>query len=109
MLRIEDVERAFDHFLEHYSQGRPFVLAAHSQGSVHLRTLLEKRITGTALRERLVAAYPVGFGIDRESDRESRARRPGLHLRRATGLRGDLERRRSAREPLRRSRAATSA
>jgi hypothetical protein len=61
-----DVERAFDHFLEHYSHGRPFVLASHSQGSVHLRTLLEKRITGTVLRERLVAAYPVGFGIDRE-------------------------------------------
>jgi hypothetical protein len=61
-----DVERAFDYFLEHYSQGRPFVLASHSQGSVHLRTLLEKRITGTPLRERLVAAYPIGFSIDGE-------------------------------------------
>jgi hypothetical protein len=63
----EDVERAFDYFIEHYSQGRPFVLASHSQGSVHLRTLLEKRITGTPLRDRLVAAYPVGFGIDGEA------------------------------------------
>ena len=65
-LAYEDVERAFDYFIEHYNQGRPFILAGHSQGSVHLRTLLEKRITGTALRERLVAAYPIGFGIDRE-------------------------------------------
>lgn len=61
-----DVERAFDYFLEHYSAGRPFVLASHSQGSLHLRTLLEKRITGTPLRERLIAAYPVGFSIDGE-------------------------------------------
>jgi Protein of unknown function (DUF3089) len=65
-LAYEDVERAFDYFIEHYNQGRPFILAAHSQGSVHVRTLLERRITGTPLRERLVAAYPIGFGIDRE-------------------------------------------
>jgi Protein of unknown function (DUF3089) len=64
-LAYKDVERAFDYFLEHYSQGRPFILASHSQGSVHVRTLLERRITGTPLRERLVAAYPIGFGINR--------------------------------------------
>jgi hypothetical protein len=66
-LAYQDVERAFDYFIEHYNQGRPFILASHSQGSVHVRTLLERRITGTALRERLVAAYPIGFGIDREA------------------------------------------
>lgn len=63
-IAYSDVERAFDYFLQHYSQDRPFILAAHSQGSVHLRTLLEKRITGTALRSRLVAAYPIGFSLD---------------------------------------------
>jgi hypothetical protein len=66
-LAYEDVQRAFDYYIEHYNQGRPFVLASHSQGSVHLQTLLEKRITGTALRKRLVAAYPIGFGIDGEA------------------------------------------
>jgi Protein of unknown function (DUF3089) len=65
-LAYDDVQRAFDYFIKHYNQGRPFILAAHSQGSLHLRTLLEKRITGTPLRERLVAAYPIGFGIDRD-------------------------------------------
>ena len=65
-LAYEDVERAFDYFIEHHNQGRPFILAGHSQGSVHVRTLLERRITGTPLRERLVAAYAIGFGIDRE-------------------------------------------
>ncbi|MDY0067425.1 MAG: DUF3089 domain-containing protein [Steroidobacteraceae bacterium] len=65
-LAYGDVERAFDYFIERFNQNRPFILAAHSQGSLHLRTLLERRITGTALRERLVAAYPIGFNIDRE-------------------------------------------
>ena len=65
--RTTTCERAFDYFIEHYNQGRPFILAGHSQGSVHVRTLLEKRITGTPLRERLVAAYPIGFSIDREA------------------------------------------
>lgn len=59
-----DVERAFEYFLQSFSRGRPFILAAHSQGSVHVRTLLEKRITGTPLRNRLVAAYAIGFGIN---------------------------------------------
>src|SRR5262245_58852216 len=65
-LAYADVERAFDYYIEHYNQGRPFILAAHSQGSLHVRKLLERRITGTPLRARLVAAYPIGFGIDRD-------------------------------------------
>ena len=66
-LAYADVERAFDYFIEHHNQGRPFILAGHSQGSVHVRTLLQTRITGTKLRERLVATYPIGFSIDREA------------------------------------------
>ena len=61
-----DVERAFEYFLQHFSKDRPFILASHSQGSVHLRTLLEKRITGTSLRNRLVAAYAIGFSLNAE-------------------------------------------
>jgi len=66
-LAYQDVERAFDYYIEHYNQGRPFVIAGHSQGSAHLRTLLETRITGTPLRERMVAAYPIGFAIARDA------------------------------------------
>lgn len=66
-LAYSDVERAFDYFLQNYSRDRPFVLASHSQGSAHLRTLLEKRITGTYLRNRLVAAYAIGFSLDGEA------------------------------------------
>jgi hypothetical protein len=65
-LAYEDVEQAFDYFIRHYNQGRPFILAGHSQGSTHLRRLLERRITGTALVARLVAAYPIGFAINQD-------------------------------------------
>lgn len=59
-----DVERAFEYFLQNFSKGRPFILASHSQGSMHLRTLLEKHMTTVSMRNRLVAAYAIGFGLD---------------------------------------------
>lgn len=56
-----DVEAAFDYFLENFNEGRPFIIAGHSQGSLHVMRLLETRIDKTELSNRLVAAYPVGF------------------------------------------------
>lgn len=58
-----DVARAFDYFLEHYSQGRPFIIASHSQGTHHGARLVKERIDGTQLAQRLVAAYLIGGGI----------------------------------------------
>jgi hypothetical protein len=62
-LAYGDVIRAFDHYMAHDNQGRPFLLAAHSQGSRHLIRLLEERIDGTALAHRMVAAYAVGYPL----------------------------------------------
>lgn len=59
----QDVVRAFDYFLAKYSQGRPFIIASHSQGTHHGARLLRDKIDGTALAERLVAAYIIGGGI----------------------------------------------
>ncbi|MCF6274995.1 MAG: DUF3089 domain-containing protein, partial [Robiginitomaculum sp.] len=58
-----DVERAFDAFLSRIDE-RPFILAAHSQGGHHLKTLLKKRISGTPLKDKMVAAYPIGIAVD---------------------------------------------
>jgi hypothetical protein len=58
-----DVARAFDYFLAEYSQGRPFIIASHSQGTHHGARLLKEKIDGTVLAERLVAAYIIGGGI----------------------------------------------
>lgn len=56
-----DVRRAFEVFLEEHSDGRPFILASHSQGTFHATGLLEEIDADPELRERLVAAYIPGF------------------------------------------------
>lgn len=60
-LAYSDVEAAFDHFLSEFNDGRPFIVAGHSQGALQVRWLLERRISGTPLLERMVAAYPIGY------------------------------------------------
>lgn len=64
-LRIayEDVRNAFQYFLDHWDEGRPLVLAAHSQGSWHARWLLQDFFDGQPLQERLVAAYIPGMDV----------------------------------------------
>jgi hypothetical protein len=58
-----DVARAFDYFLAHYSHGRPFIIASHSQGTAHAFRLIKEKIDGTPLASRMVAAYLIGGGI----------------------------------------------
>lgn len=64
-LAYSDVERAFDSFLERIGD-RPFILAGHSQGSLHTERLLRERVSGTPLTDRLVAAYPMGYWFDED-------------------------------------------
>jgi|TARA_B100002003_G_scaffold234613_1_gene248735 hypothetical protein len=59
----QDVLRAFEYYLEHHNQGRPFVISSHSQGTHHARRLLREKIDATDLHERLVAAYMIGSVI----------------------------------------------
>ena len=63
-LAYSDVKRAFEYFVTHYNHGRPFIIAAHSQGSRHARRLIEEEIDGTPLRKQMVAAYIVGNWIE---------------------------------------------
>ena len=58
-----DVVAAFDYYLKHYNQGRPFVLAGHSQGTTHARRLAKEKIDGKPLAQQLVAAYLIGMPI----------------------------------------------
>lgn len=61
-----DVAKAFDYFIENLNDGRPFILASHSQGSLHGMKLLQEKIAGTNLANRMVAAYLIGFSIPEE-------------------------------------------
>lgn len=65
-LAYEDIRVAFRYFLEHQNEGRPFFIAGHSQGCVHGIRLLEDEIDNAECRERLVAAYLLGFQLPDE-------------------------------------------
>ena len=56
----QDVKRAFRYFLDHQSNGKPFIIAGHSQGTHHAMKLLREVIDNNELHERLVAAYIMG-------------------------------------------------
>lgn len=61
-----DVRAAFASFLERRGAERPFVLAAHSQGSALAYRLLAEEIAPAPLRERLVVAYLIGAPLTEE-------------------------------------------
>jgi len=65
-LAYGDVELAFFHYLKYYNQGRPFIIAGHSQGSLHGMRLLQEEILGTPLARRLVAAYLIGYAVPQD-------------------------------------------
>ncbi|MDD5242076.1 MAG: DUF3089 domain-containing protein [Sulfuricella sp.] len=60
-----DVRRAFDYYVAHYNDGRPFFLVGHSQGANHAQRLLSEAVQGTPLERRLVAAYLPGQPLPR--------------------------------------------
>ena len=59
-----DVRRAFIYYLEHYNNGRPIIIASHSQGTNHAERLLAEFFDGKPLQKQLVAAYLVGMPIN---------------------------------------------
>jgi len=63
-----DVSAAWDAFLAQAPRDRPILLAAHSQGSLHLTRLLAERIAGRPEARRIVAAYVVGWPISMTAD-----------------------------------------
>jgi hypothetical protein len=63
-LAYSDVRAAFQYYLTHYNQGRPFIIAGHSQGTEHASRLLRDFIENDPkLRRRFVVAYLIGFQI----------------------------------------------
>jgi len=56
----DDVRRAFTAFQQRRGAGRPFIIAAHSQGTALAERLLYEQVSGTPLRNQLAAAYLVG-------------------------------------------------
>lgn len=58
-----DIREAFLYYLKHYNQGRPIIIAAHSQGTTHAIRLLQEFFDGKKLQQQLVAAYLLGMPV----------------------------------------------
>lgn len=60
-LAYGDVRKAFAYYLEHYNNGRPFILAGFSQGAMAVVDLL--KAIDDATYGRMVAAYVIGYKV----------------------------------------------
>ncbi len=69
-LAYRDVLDAFDYYLEYYNDGRPIIIASHSQGTTHAKRLIRERIDGRPLQQQLVAAYLVGIKVRKDDFRQ---------------------------------------
>lgn len=62
-----DVRDAFRHYLSHWNEGRPILIAGSQAGGRHALRLLIDEFAGQPLHGQLVAAYLVGASIDAET------------------------------------------
>ncbi len=63
-LAYSDIKRAFNYYLENFNHDKPFIIASHSQGTVHAKRLISELIDGKDLQNRLIAAYLIGWGVE---------------------------------------------
>ena len=62
-----DVTAAFDYYLRHYNNGRPYIIAGHSQGAnVMMFLLSEYMATHPDVYARMIAAYVIGYPVTAE-------------------------------------------
>lgn len=63
----QDVKSAFEYYLENFNDGRPIIIASHSQGTTHSRRLIKEFFDTEEKKKKLVCAYLVGYAIYKEN------------------------------------------
>ena len=62
-----DITAALDYYFKNFNNGRPFIIAGHSQGAAILRLVLKKYFKEHPdYYKRMVAAYAIGYSITKE-------------------------------------------
>ena len=60
----QDPSRALDYYFEHYNNGKPFILAGHSQASQILTMILSDYMKEhPEYYDRMIAAYVIGYSV----------------------------------------------
>lgn len=66
-LAYSDVKAAFLYYVKYLNDGRPFILASHSQGTTHAIRLIKEVIDESPpLQEQLIVAYLVGMPVSKD-------------------------------------------
>ena len=66
-LSYTDIKASLDYYFENCNNGRPFIIAGHSQGSAMVRYVLKNYFKEHQdYYQRMVAAYPIGFSITKD-------------------------------------------
>ena len=76
----DDITATLDYYFDNYNQGRPFILAGHSQGAAICTLVLQKFFREhPEYYKRMVAAYVIGFSVTKDELKAN------PHLKFATG------------------------
>ena len=63
-LSLSDAMRSWQYYLEHFNQGRPFILAGFSQGAEAILEIMKSM--PDSVYQRMVASYFIGFKLSQE-------------------------------------------
>ena len=65
-LAYSDIKEAFAYYLENFNNNKPFIIASHSQGTVHAKRIISEFIDGKELQNKLIAAYLIGIKVAKD-------------------------------------------
>jgi hypothetical protein len=64
-LAYQDIKSAFLYYLKTQNNGRPIIIASHSQGTTHAKRLLKEFFEDSVLSKQLVVAYILGIPVEK--------------------------------------------
>jgi Protein of unknown function (DUF3089) len=64
-LAYQDIKSAFTYYLKTQNNGRPIIIASHSQGTTHAKRLLKDFFEDPVMRKQLVVAYILGIPVEK--------------------------------------------
>lgn len=62
-IAYNDIRESFIYYLQHWNHDRPVIIAAHSQGSLLAIRLIKEFFDNTALQDKLIVAYIIGWPV----------------------------------------------
>ena len=68
----DDITAALDYYFKNFNNGRPFILASHSQGSAISKLVLKKYFKEhPEFYKKMVAAYVIGYAVTKDDLKEN--------------------------------------